>query len=73
MVGKGKGEEVAVRAGRVFTDAAPLLLGSADYMTRRDLNTMIMRYPSSRQKLLPRVSQSTFEGAAVHSTHRHHH
>ena len=30
MVGKGKGEEVAVRAGRVFTDAAPLLLGSAD-------------------------------------------
>ena len=35
MVGKGKGEEVAVRAGRVFTDAAPLLLGSADiYSTR---------------------------------------
>ena len=31
MVGKGKGEEVAVRAGRVFTDAAPLLLGSADH------------------------------------------
>ena len=30
MVGKGKEEEVAVRAGRVFTDAAPLLLGSAD-------------------------------------------
>ena len=30
MVGKGKGEKVAVRAGRVFTDAAPLLLGSAD-------------------------------------------
>ena len=30
MVGKGKGEEVAARAGRVFTDAAPLLLGSAD-------------------------------------------
>ena len=30
MVGKGKGEEVAVRAGRVFTDAAPLLPGSAD-------------------------------------------
>ena len=30
MVGKGKGEEGAVRAGRVFTDAAPLLLGSAD-------------------------------------------
>ena len=33
MVGKGKGEEVAVRAGRVFTDAAPLLLGSADMYT----------------------------------------
>ena len=27
---EGKREEVAVRAGRVFTDAAPLLLGSAD-------------------------------------------
>ena len=34
MVGKGKGEEVAVRAGRVFTDAAPLLLGSADIYMR---------------------------------------
>ena len=33
MVGKGKGEEVAVRAGRVFTDAAALLLGSADTYT----------------------------------------
>ena len=35
----------------------------------RDLDTMIVRYTSSRQKLLPRVIQSTFETSTVHSTY----
>ena len=65
MVGKGKGEEVAVRAGRVFTDAAPLLLGSAENGCETSLSqsrrgskvrsSTLSQHPEIRKQMLGQV------------------